>query len=207
MKSARSLLAAALLAACSATPPPAPAQRPAAAPALQVAPLAGQRVPVLPITLITADGLPDGTLPAGREARLHWADSLLGELLLERAPEVTWVLPAELRQAARRAPNTVPDPDRMGQALMRAEGIETVPDPLRAYLRSLTAITNARLVLIPAAVRFTPDSSAGVRVEAVLVIADSRNGAVAWRSQPVHVAATAAEAFRGAIRRLLPDFQ
>jgi hypothetical protein len=207
VKSTTLTLAVAALAACSANPRPAPAQRAAPAPALAVAPLAGQRVPVLPLTLITADGLAADALPAGREARLAWADSVVAEVLRERAPEVTWVLPPELRAAARRAPATVTDPDRMGQALLRAEGIEVVPDPLRSYLRALTAITNARMVLVPAAARFTPDSTGAIRVEAVMVLADSRNGAIVWRSHPVHSAPTAAEALGGALRRLLPDFQ
>lgn len=196
------------LAACStASVPPATAQQKVpAAPALAVAPLAGQRVPVLPFTLITVDASIEAQLPADRVARLGWADSILADVLLSRGPEVSWVLPAELRASARRAPGTVTDPDRMGHALMRAQGIDVVPDPLRSYLRSLTAMTNSRLVMIPAAVRFTVDSAGGVRAETVLVLADSRNGAVMWRSQPVATAITAAEAFRATIAHILPDF-
>ena len=209
MKSSLRLLALlGSLAACStATVPPAEAQqKPAPSPALAVAPLAGQRVPVLPFTLITVDPSIEASLPADRVARLGWADSIMADVLLERGPEVTWVFPDELRATARRAPATVTNPDRMGHALMRAQGIETVPDPLRAYLRSLTAMTNSRIVMIPAAVRFTVDSVAGVRAETVLVLADSRNGAVLWRSQPTATAATAHEAFRATIRHILPDF-
>jgi hypothetical protein len=196
------------LAACStATVPPAAAQQKVpSAPALAVAPLAGQRVPVLPFTLLTADASIEATLPVDRVARLAWADSIMAEVLLERGPEVSWVLPPELRATARRAPATVTNPDRMGHALMRAQGIDVVPDPLRAYLRSLTAMTNSRMVMIPAAVRFTVDSAGGVRAETVLVLTDSRNGAVLWRSQPTATAATAREAFRDTIRHILPDF-
>lgn len=203
----RSLALAASLAACStASVPPVEAQKPAPAPALAVAPIAGQRVPVLPLTLLTADSAIEATLPPDRISRLAWADSIMAEVLMERGPEVTWVLPAELRATARRAPATVTNPDRMGHALMRAEGIEVVPDPLRAYLRSLTAMTNSRLVMIPAAVRFTTDSMGGIRAETVLVLADSRNGAVLWRSQPVASAGTAHEALRATIRHILPDY-
>lgn len=196
------------LAACStAAVPPAVAQQKApAAPALAVAPLAGQRVPVLPLTLMTVDPSLEASLPTDRVARLAWADSVIADVLMSRGPEVTWVLPAELRASARRAPGTVTDPDRMGHALMRAQGIDVVPDPLRSYLRSLTAMTNSRMVMIPAAVRFTVDSAGGVRAETVLVLADSRNGAVMWRSQPVATAATAREAFRATITHILPDF-
>jgi hypothetical protein len=203
----RTLALAGSLAACStATVPPAAAQKPAAAPALAVAPLAGQRVPVLPFTLLTADPAIEATLPAERVARLAWADSIMADVLMERGPEVTWVLPAELRATARRAPATVTTPDRMGHALMRAQGIDVVPDPLRSYLRALTAMTNARMVMIPAAVRFTVDSAGGIRAETVLVLTDSRNGAVLWRSQPTATAATPREAFRATITHILPDF-
>jgi hypothetical protein len=99
----RTLALAGSLAACStASVPPAAAQKPQ--PALAVAPLAGQRVPVLPLTLLTADPGVEATLPADRVARLAWADSIISDVLLERGPEVTWVLPPELRAAARRAP-------------------------------------------------------------------------------------------------------
>lgn len=196
------------LAACStaAVPPVEAQQKAPPAPALAIAPLAGQRVPVLPLTLMTVDSSLEASLPADRVARLGWADSIMAEVLLERGPEVTWILPAELRATARRAPATVTNPDRMGHALMRTPGIELVPDPLRAYLRSLTAMTNARMVMIPAAVRFTVDPAGGVRAETVLVLTDSRNGAVAWRSQPTATAATAREALRATITHILPDF-
>jgi hypothetical protein len=183
-----------------------PQPEPAPAPALALAPMAGQRVPVLPITLLVAEPSVDEFLPADRVARLRWADSLVAEVLLARGPEVSWVLPEELRRSARRAPGTVTDPDRMGQALMRADGIDRVPDPLRGYLRGLTAMTDSRLVFIPAAVRLAPDSAAGVQAEVSLVLTDSRNGAVMWRSRPVASAPTAAAALTAAIVKILPDF-
>jgi hypothetical protein len=201
-----------LLSACATTAGPVVAPLPAQedlapAPALSVAPLAGQRIPVLPVSYLLAESPIDSFLVADRTARLRWADSLIGEVLQARGPEVEWVLPPALRQIARRAPATVTDPDRMGQSIMRAEKLETVPDPLRGYLRSLTAMANARLVFIPAAVRFSPDpATGGVRVEADLVLADSRNGVVVWRSTPVAVATTAAGALEAVISHILPDF-
>lgn len=177
------------------------------APALAVAPLAGQRVPVLPVTFLTADSPVDELLPGGRLAQLAWADSILGEGLQMRGPEVEWLLAPELRRAARRAPATVTDPDRMGHAMMRAERIDRVPDPLRSYLRGLTAITNSRMVLIPAAVRFAADSTGGVRAEVSFVMADTRSGGVAWRSTPSAVAATPAKALAAVIAYILPDFR
>ncbi|HRP09242.1 MAG TPA: hypothetical protein PLL69_12225, partial [Gemmatimonadales bacterium] len=77
---------------------------------------------------------------------------------------------------------------------------------LRSYVRALTAMTNSRLALIPAAIRFRPDSTGAVQAEAALVLADSRNGAVVWRSHPVATGATPAAALRAVIRQILPDF-
>jgi hypothetical protein len=178
-----------------------------AAPALAVQPLAGQKVPVLPVTFLTADAPIDEQLPGGRAAQLAWADSILGEALQMRGPEVEWLLPPELRRVARRAPATVTDPDRMGQAMMRSERIERVPDPLRSYLRGLSAMTNSRMVMIPAAVRLAPDSTGGVRAEVAFVLADTRNGGVAWRSTPSATGSTPARALEAVIARILPDFR
>ncbi len=192
--------------ACSAGSRTESAARPAAAaaPALAVAPLAGQTIPVLPITMLIAEPPTDEYLPGDRAERLAWVDSLVGEMLLEHGPEVTWVLPPELRRVAARAPNMMPEPDRMGQAVMRAPNLDRIPDPLRSYLRALSAMTNARLVMIPAAARLAPDSGA-VRAELVLLLADSRSGAVVWRSHPTVLGDTPRAALRAAMAHILPD--
>jgi hypothetical protein len=185
----------------------APAQEPKAspAPALLLSPLAGQPIPVLPITYVVADSTVTPMLPAALAQRLAWADSLVGEALLGRGPEVSWLLPEELRRIARRAPGTVSNPDRMGQALLRADGLKRIPDPLFSQLRSLAAMSNARQVLVPAAVRFRRVVE-GVRAEVVLVLTDTRSGALLWRSTPFAVAATPDAALSAAMAKILPDF-
>lgn len=177
------------------------------APALAVSGIAGQAVPILPVTYLLADPPVDEHLPAGRAAQLAWADSIVGAQFEARGPEVQWVLADALRAVARRAPGTVTDPDRMGQAVMRASSLDRTPDPLRGYLRQLSAMTDARLVMIPAAVRFAADSAGAIRAETVLVLVDTRNGGVVWRSQPAATAATAAAALAATIAHVLPDFQ
>lgn len=193
------------LGACSSAtvPPSAAAQdngRPATA--LNVTPLAGQPVPVLPSTYLVADSVVG--IPAVRVAALIWADSIIGEVLESRGPEVQWVLPPALRDVARRAPATVTDPDRMGQAILRAPKIDRIPDPLRIYMRSLAAMTNSRIMMVPAALRFT-NAPGGVRVEVDLVLADARSGSVLWRSRPNATGATAAAALAAAVSQILPD--
>ncbi len=194
----------AALAACAANTPPVPAQ--GATSALAVAPIAGQRVPVLPASFLVAEAPADEWLPSDRAVRLRWVDSIIGETLMDRAPEVVWVLPPELRRLARRAPGTVTDPDRMGQAVLRADKLDRVPDPLRAYLRSLAAVSDSRAVMVPASVVFTPDSTGtAIRGELVLVLTDSRNGGILWRSKAHAVAASPAAAIRAALAIVLPD--
>src|SRR2546425_3687443 len=81
------------------------AGEPAPTTPLPTAGLAAQQVSVLPLALLAAeDSLHWQTLLADRRAALAQADSVIGTLLTARTPEVTWVLPAELRRAAHRAP-------------------------------------------------------------------------------------------------------
>lgn len=188
--------------ACAATAQQAKAPPPP--PSLNILPLAGQAIPVLPITFLLSDSLAPAGLPGNNAARLAWADSVVAATLQMRGPEVSWVLPAELRRVAKRAPGMVTDPDRMGQALLRDDGLSKVPDPLRAYLRALSAMTDARDIFVPAAVRFLPDPL-GVRCEVTALLVDSRNGTILFRSHPVGHGATAGDALTAAIAHILPD--
>ena len=91
-----------------------------------------------------------------RRAALLWADSLIGDAFTGRAPEVRWVLPAELRKVARRSPGIVGDPDQMGQATLRSPKLREVPDPLRSSLRNLMAVVGGRAVDGPRLDRVRP---------------------------------------------------
>jgi len=177
----------------------------APAPALLLSPLAGQSIPVLPLTYVVADSAAGAAMPADLHTRLRWADSLIGEVLQMRGPEVTWLLGDELRRIARRAPGTISDPDKMGQAMLRADGLKRIPDPLFSQLRMLAALTNGRQVMVPAAARFQ-SVPGGIRAEVVLVLADARSGALLWRSTPFAIAATPSAALAAAVARILPDF-
>lgn len=153
---------------------------------LPTAGLAGAHVPVLPLTLVAAeDSLNWRVELADRREVLDRADSLVGELLRARAPEVTWVLPDELRRVARRAPTLAANPDQMGTALLRAEKLRVVPDPLRSELRALVALTDARYALVPAALVYRRAGTApgGVgTAELSIVLVDARTGQVGWRT-------------------------
>lgn len=166
---------------------------------------AGQSIALLPQTMvITLDTL-DRLAPLGqRAAALAWADSVVGAEFEARSPEVKWVLPAELRKVARRAPAMAPDPDRMGQALLRVPTLEDVPDPLRGQLRTLLALTGGRYAMVPAAIQFGPDGEGGIRAEVALALADGRLGKVVWRTLTWGDGATPEAALRRAMQTALP---
>lgn len=170
----------------SQTPPPVPT-----AP-LPTAGLAGQRVALTPLALVAAeDSLHWDALVGDRRTTLDKSDSIITVLLSARAPEVTWVSPAELRRAARRAPSIAPDPDQMGTPFLRASNVVDVPDPLRYQLRTLVGLVGGRFVMVPAGLVFRAADSAHSAVrpsgrlavaELSVVLIDTRTGRVGWRT-------------------------
>lgn len=154
---------------------------------LPTAGIAGQRVALMPLALVAAeDSLHWDALIADRRATLDKTDSIITTLLTGRAPEVTWVGPAELRQVARRAPGIAADPDQMGTPFLRAENIIDVPDPLRYQLRTLMGLAGGRYALVPAGLvfRLPPVGPPGrpAVAELSLVLIDTRVGKVGWRT-------------------------
>jgi hypothetical protein len=126
------------------------------------------------------------TMIGARRAALDKSDSIIGTLLAARAPEVTWVGPAELRHIARRAPGIAADPDQMGTPFLRADNIVVVPDPLRNQLRTMMGLVGGRYALVPAGLVFRrtagrPDGRTAT-AELAVVLIDSRVGRVGWRT-------------------------
>ncbi|HEV8355474.1 MAG TPA: hypothetical protein VGQ17_01780 [Gemmatimonadales bacterium] len=196
------------------------AQRPAAPPAQQPKPakpqvpavglategLAGQTVAVLPLTLVVTDPRIPGGGPRARLLMLRLADSLLGEALTERATEVKWLLPPDLRRIAQRSGGLMPSPDRMGQAVMKSPSLKQLPDPVRSYVRQLVALSGgARFALIPAALYLTPAGPQGdsLMVQLAAVLADGRLGRVVWRTMAVGRGETTADAVRAALSTIV----
>ncbi len=156
---------------------------PAPAAPLPTGGIAGQEVTVYPLTLLSADetlGWASRLTP--RPEALARADSIIAELLEERSPEVIWILPDELRRAARRAPGLLAQPDQMGTALLRFPNANRIPDPLRSQMRGLTGVAGGRYALVPASLVFTVTDEGRGRAELTLVIADVRTGLVGWRT-------------------------
>ena len=167
--------------------------------------LAGQSIAVLPLTLIVADStLSSGELFRNRTVLLNWADSIVGEKLTARSPEVDWKLPPDLRAIARRSPGVVTDPDKMGQAVMRAPRLEVIPDPFRSHLRTLVAISGGRHALVPAALMFKQPEPGVVRAELSVVLVDARSGQILWRTIAHAQAGTPVAALEAAMDAMLP---
>jgi hypothetical protein len=175
---------------------------------LATASLAGQTIAVLPLTLVVADpALESDSLYArykDRRTALLRADSLVGEGLQARSPEVNWVLPPRLRKIARRASGVVDDPDQMGQAILRSPKMEKVPDPLRSSIRGLVALAGGRMALVPASLGFGPESNGQIRADLSLVLTDSRSGKVLWRTLAYGRGASPDQALNAAIAAVLP---
>jgi len=175
----------ALLLACGGKKPDVPPAPVPTAP-LPTAGISGQSVSVWPLTLVAAeDTLHWEALLADRRATLDKCDSIIGSLLTGRSPEVTWVSPAQLRRAARRAVGIATEPDQMGTAFLRADKLIDVPDPLRYQMRQLVGIAGGRFALVPAGLvyRRAPGTPAGVgTAELSVVLIDTRVGKVGWRT-------------------------
>ncbi|HKW40638.1 MAG TPA: hypothetical protein VJN39_05260 [Gemmatimonadales bacterium] len=162
---------------------------------------------MLPLTLVAAEeGLHWDSLVGERRAVLARCDSVIGTLLVARAPEVTWLLPGELRRAARRAPGIAPNPDQMGSAILlhgTKREPEVVPDPLRSELRTLAALAGGgggRYALVPAGLVFKrtggqarsgmsaeqptgrPSDRPTATAELTVVMVDVRTGRVDFRT-------------------------
>ena len=154
---------------------------------LPTAGLAGQRVGLTPLSLVAAeDTLHLDVIIGDRRTTLDKCDSIIATLLTARAPEVTWVAPAELRHVARRAPGIAADPDQMGTPFLRAANIVDVPDPLRYQLRTLMGLVGGRYVLVPAGLVFRRtvgrSDGRGATAEVSFVLIDSRVGRIGWRT-------------------------
>jgi hypothetical protein len=168
--------------------------------------IAGQVVGVLPSTLVVARDSIAGRAPfTDRASSTQWVDSLLGEGMMMRAPEVNWKLPAQMRSIARRAPGMAADPDYLGQAALRDPQIVKVPDPMISNLRTLMAIAGGRFVFVPAAFSFQHDSTGAVEARANFVGIDTRAGDVIFRSYIIATGATPTEAVESVLAILFPS--
>jgi hypothetical protein len=168
--------------------------------------LAGQNVPVMPFTMIVRDtSVADSVLIQARPVVMAWADSILADALSLRAPEISWVYGSELQRVARRGAGMIPDPAKMGQAILRSENMKTVPDPTRSNFRMLAALAGARFIFVPASVRFGHDSTGALVATLSAALTDTRSGAILWRASATGRGETPGEALFKTVDYFLPE--
>ncbi len=167
--------------------------------------IAGQVVGVLPSTLVVARDSLAGKPPfADRASSNQWADSLLGELMMLRAPDVKWKLPAQMRAVARSAPGMAADPDYLGQAALRDPQITKVPNPMISNIRNLMAIAGGRYAFAAASLSFQHDSLGAVEARGNFIGIDTRMGDVIFRSYITASGPTPAAAMDSMLTVLFP---
>lgn len=132
-------------------------------------------------------------IDARRLALIEVANAVLDTALRRDAREVSWMGLPEQRRAARRSPTLGVDPDRLPTGYLAGPRVQRVPEPLWSGIRTLVAMTGARMAIVPAVVRITGHPGA-LTAEYVLVVVDARIGEVLWRGRVVGVARSTAEA-------------
>ncbi len=95
------------------------------------------------------------------------------------------MLPAELRKNALRAPGWRPIPIGWARRSPCDRELKEMPDPLRTYLRSMTAVVGGDFALIPAALMLRARCLGTLRAEISLAMADTRTGDVVYRTVAV----------------------
>jgi hypothetical protein len=92
----------------------------------------------------------------------------------------------------------------MGQAMLRSPKLKDIPDPLRSSLRNLMAVVGGRAVMVPTSLGFGRQADGRIRADLMLVVADTRNGKVLWRSPAVGSGGDPQAALDAALTAVLP---
>lgn len=176
---------------------------------LGVQALSGQTVAIIPITFIGADSSLKGdsalALYWNRVNGLRHFDSLFGDYLSSVLLETKWILPPELRKISVRSSGYFPDPDLMGQGVLRNPNIKKkVPEPLQSKLRAVAGVTNARVMIVPAGVVFNRDSTSMLEAKVSVVLVDPRLGEIRYRTITTGKGVSPDAALRAAFASMVP---
>jgi len=146
--------------------------------------LAGQRIVLTPVYRIREGDAMGWTaqIPRSREF-LRALDTAIAGELAQRGLEKQWVYPADLARSTRASPTYTVDPNALAVEPLRNPGLAQggkIGDPLATQLRTIIAMHDSRMVLLPVELRFDRDKSGqGIAVlRAVLV--DARIGDIRW---------------------------
>jgi hypothetical protein len=182
------LCAAGVASGCGPSDPPETASRPSGAPLRPLAGVAAQRVIVAP-ALALREGDPAGwsaRIPRLREF-LRVLDDEIASALADRGLGQAWVFPDQLWRGHSRNPSVGVDPYRLATNPLRGARLtagERVAEPLASQLRTLVAIHDARLVLLPVEVFFDIDRAGGTGRTALRVaLIDARTAEIRWSGE------------------------
>jgi hypothetical protein len=167
--------------------------------------LVGAQVAVFPLNFVTYDSTLslDSVFVSGRGRQR--VDSILAAALRQFGWEVRWVMPDSLRLAARKAPGLLANPDDLATSRLRVYTLQTVPEPLRAQLRTLTgAVTGGRHALVPAGLDISRQPDGRYVADFSIALADVRVGAVGWSNTLRGVGDDVWTAVTSATRLLFP---
>lgn len=180
MKSVVPLLAAAAVLGCGG------ASNPATTPSADAYPLAGivgQNIVIAPVQGFRMPAeVGWQSVPASRPLLSH-LDSVFADTLKSRVGNTGWVYADGLLRAAANNPTYATDPRSLAVVPLRALGLKAgdrLPEPLASQLRTMIALQDARLVLIPTdlTIERTPEGLGRPVVRLVLV--DPRMSVVRW---------------------------
>jgi hypothetical protein len=163
------------------TPTPTPTATPVVRP---FAALAEQRVIVAPASHIN-EADPTGWLaqiPRTREY-LRTLDDAIATELAARGLKSQWVFPPDLARAAKRNPTYAVDPYSLAAEQLRASNVapETkLREPLASQVRTMIALHDARVVLLPVELRFEKDRTGQGIAILHLALLDGRLSEVRW---------------------------
>ena len=167
---------------------------------IEVSPLAVGELAGTNVLLLTAGMMvvgdssqPLADIDVHRTRLLAFANATLDTALRRDAREVSWLGVEDQRRAARRNPTLGIEPEHFATQYLFDPMVQRIPDPLWAQVRSLAAVTNARYVMAPAAVKIggVPGS---LTAAYVMVLADARSGRVLARTRAQGPAAATPEA-------------
>jgi hypothetical protein len=141
-----------------------------------------------PVALLPTQYLRSGD-STGWSAQLGPSRDLLESLdraieaeLMARGTARLWVMPQSLARSFRRNPGFTVDPYALSAESLRHGVRRANPrlgEPLASQMRSLVALTDARLALIPVELRFEPSPSGGQAILR-LVLVDARVAEIQW---------------------------
>jgi hypothetical protein len=155
---------------------------------LQAHPLAGMvGQPVLIAPVQAFRGAPElgWSVPRGQDA-IHVMDADLAASLSERVGSRTWVYPDALVEAYTRNSMYATDPRQLNSETLRARTLTVggqLPEPLATQIRTMIALSDARLVLIPAELRLERLPNGMGRAVLRLVLVDGRSAEIKWAGE------------------------